>query len=76
MIGARGSFDPFVGEARPHAGQIEAAHLIHELLSGSQFAVDDEEEVKIEDDDGVLRQDRCVSPLSLHTLCSECLELI
>ncbi|KAG1716484.1 hypothetical protein ID866_688 [Astraeus odoratus] len=58
MIGARGSFDPFVGEARPHVGQIEAAHLIHELLSGSQLAVDKEEEVKIEEDDGVLRQDR------------------
>ncbi|KAI6148402.1 phenylalanine ammonia-lyase [Pisolithus tinctorius] len=58
MNGARGSFDPFVGEARPHIGQIEAAHLIYELLAGSQFAVDHEEEVKIEEDDGVLRQDR------------------
>ncbi|KAL4071313.1 L-Aspartase-like protein [Scleroderma yunnanense] len=58
MTGARGSFDPFVGEARPHVGQIEAAHLIYELLSGSHLAIDDEEEAKIEEDDGVLRQDR------------------
>lgn len=58
LNGARGSFDPFVGEARPHVGQIEAAHLIHELLAGSQFAVNHEAEVKIEEDDGVLRQDR------------------
>lgn len=58
LNGARGSFDPFVGEARPHVGQIEAAHLIYELLAGSQFAVNHEAEVKIEEDDGVLRQDR------------------
>lgn len=58
LNGARGSFDPFIGEARPHVGQIEAAHLIHELLTGSQFAVNHEAEVKIEEDDGVLRQDR------------------
>ncbi|KAL4063870.1 L-Aspartase-like protein [Scleroderma yunnanense] len=58
MTGARGSFDPFVGKARPHVGQIEAAHLIHELLSDSRLAVDHEKEVKIEEDDGVLRQDR------------------
>ncbi|KAI6111975.1 phenylalanine ammonia-lyase [Pisolithus croceorrhizus] len=58
LNGAHGSFDPFVGEARPHVGQIEAAHLIYELLAGSQFAVNHEAEVKIEEDDGVLRQDR------------------
>lgn len=68
MTGARGSFDPFVGEARPHVGQIEAAHLIHELLAGSHLAVDHEEEVKIEEDDGVLRQDRSVLELVLPCL--------
>lgn len=60
MIGARGSFDPFVGEARPHVGQIEAAHLVHTLLAGSRFATDHEEEARIEEDDGILRQDRWV----------------
>ena len=57
-MGARGSFDPFVSYARPHPGQIEAGHLIWSLLAESKFAQDDEVEVKIEDDDGVLRQDR------------------
>jgi len=69
MVGARGSFDPFVGEARPHVGQIEAAHLIYELLSGSHLAVDHEDEVKIDDDDGTLRQDRWVLSLSLYVRC-------
>ena len=68
MTGARGSFDPFVSEARPHVGQIEAAHLIHELLAGSRLAVDHEKEVKIEEDDGVLRQDRSVLVLVLTCL--------
>lgn len=58
LLGARGSFDPFVGHARPHPGQIESAHLIWSLLSDSKFAQDDEVEVKIEEDQGVLRQDR------------------
>ncbi|OAX43657.1 phenylalanine ammonia-lyase [Rhizopogon vinicolor AM-OR11-026] len=58
MVGARGSFDPFVGEARPHIGQIHSANLIHSLLDGSSFASAHEVEVKIKDDDGVLRQDR------------------
>ncbi|OJA19950.1 hypothetical protein AZE42_03720 [Rhizopogon vesiculosus] len=58
MLGARGSFDPFVGEARPHIGQIHSANLIHSLLDGSSFASAHEVEVKIKDDDGVLRQDR------------------
>jgi phenylalanine ammonia-lyase len=58
MLGARGSFDPFVGRARPHPGQVESAHLIWSLLSESKFAQGHEIEVKIEDDDGVLRQDR------------------
>lgn len=58
MLGARGSFDPFVGHARPHPGQIESAHLIWSLLSESKFAQGDEVEVTIEEDQGVLRQDR------------------
>jgi phenylalanine ammonia-lyase len=58
MIGSRGAFDPFIGQARPHAGQIESAHLIWSLLSGSKFAENEEVEVKLEDDQGVLRQDR------------------
>ncbi|KAG2159135.1 phenylalanine ammonia-lyase [Suillus bovinus] len=58
MLGARGSFDPFVSEARPHIGQIHSARLMHALLAGSSFANEHEVEVKIEDDDGVLRQDR------------------
>ena len=47
MSGSRGSFDPFVGHARPHPGQIESAHLIWSLLSDSKFAQGDEVEVKI-----------------------------
>jgi phenylalanine ammonia-lyase len=58
MSGSRGSFDPFVGRARPHPGQIESAHLIWSLLSESKFAQGDEVEVKIEEDEGILRQDR------------------
>ena len=58
LTGARGSFDPFIGKARPHVGQIEAAHLIHELLDGSHLSADHEKEVKFDEDDGVLRQDR------------------
>ncbi|KAG1739142.1 phenylalanine ammonia-lyase [Suillus paluster] len=66
MLGARGSFDPFVGEARPHIGQIHSAHLMYTLLDGSSFASAHEVEVKIEEDAGVLRQDRQV-PLCLVT---------
>ncbi|KAG8221301.1 phenylalanine ammonia-lyase [Butyriboletus roseoflavus] len=58
MLGSRGSFDPFVGHARPHPGQIESAHLIWSLLSESKFAQGEEVEVSIEEDHGVLRQDR------------------
>ncbi|KAG2109809.1 L-Aspartase-like protein, partial [Suillus clintonianus] len=58
MLGARGSFDPFVSEARPHIGQIHSARLMHTLLAGSSFASEHEIEVKLEDDAGVLRQDR------------------
>ncbi|KAF9228403.1 phenylalanine ammonia-lyase [Gyrodon lividus] len=58
MLGSRDSFDPFVGHARPHAGQIESAHLMWSLLSDSKFSQSEEVEVKIEEDQGVLRQDR------------------
>ncbi|KAG2748194.1 phenylalanine ammonia-lyase [Suillus brevipes Sb2] len=58
MLGAKGSFDPFVSEARPHIGQIYSARLMHTLLAGSSFASEHDVEVKIEDDAGVLRQDR------------------
>ncbi|THU85713.1 phenylalanine ammonia-lyase [Dendrothele bispora CBS 962.96] len=59
LNGTRGSFDPFIHNvARPHPGQIESARLVWNLLENSQFAVIHEEEVKIEDDAGHLRQDR------------------
>ncbi|OCH89865.1 phenylalanine ammonia-lyase [Obba rivulosa] len=59
MLGAQGSFDPFIHEvARPHPGQIEAAANIHRLLTDTQFAVTLEEEKHISDDAGELRQDR------------------
>ncbi|KAF5348633.1 hypothetical protein D9758_006871 [Tetrapyrgos nigripes] len=59
LTGMRASFDPFIHNvARPHPGQIESAKLVWDLLEGSQFATTHEEEVKIEDDAGHLRQDR------------------
>jgi hypothetical protein len=39
-------------------GQIESAKIIWDLLDGSKFALTSEEEVTIEEDSGVLRQDR------------------
>lgn len=59
LAGTRGSFDPFIHNvARPHPGQIESAKIIWDLLEGSTFATTYEEEVSIEEDGGVLRQDR------------------
>jgi phenylalanine ammonia-lyase len=59
LAGSRGSFDPFIHDiARPHPGQIESAKLIWDLLEGSKFAITSEQEVTIEEDEGVLRQDR------------------
>ncbi|GLB37750.1 putative aromatic amino acid lyase [Lyophyllum shimeji] len=59
LAGTRGSFDPFIHDvARPHPGQIESAKVIWDLLEGSTFAITHEEEVTIEEDGGVLRQDR------------------
>ena len=59
LIGTRGSFDEFIHDvARPHPGQIEAARNIWDLLDGSKFATTHEEEVNLEQDAGILRQDR------------------
>ncbi len=59
MLGARGSFAPFIhAVARPHPGQVEVAETIASLLEGSQFAVTAEEEKHISADIGELRQDR------------------
>ncbi|KAG6813523.1 hypothetical protein H0H92_010228 [Tricholoma furcatifolium] len=59
LAGTRGSFDPFIHDvARPHPGQIESARLIWDLLEGSTFATTHEKEVTIEQDDGILKQDR------------------
>ncbi|KAH7910984.1 phenylalanine ammonia-lyase [Hygrophoropsis aurantiaca] len=70
LKGTRGNFHPFIGEARPHPGQVSAAALMDRLLEGSRLASDEHgrdeageageeySEAKIEDDVGVLRQDR------------------
>ncbi|KAK7057539.1 phenylalanine ammonia-lyase [Favolaschia claudopus] len=59
LAGSRGSFDPFIHDiARPHPGQIESAKIVWDLLEGSKFAITSEQEVTIEQDSGVLRQDR------------------
>jgi phenylalanine ammonia-lyase len=59
MIGAVGSFDPFIHDTcRPHPGQVEVARNIRGLLDDTQLAVKDEDEVHIAEDEGELRQDR------------------
>ncbi|KAF8270488.1 L-Aspartase-like protein [Lactarius quietus] len=59
LLGVRGNYAPFIHEiARPHPGQIEAARTIWDLLQDSKWAVSDEKEVTIDEDDGELRQDR------------------
>ncbi|KAH9036145.1 phenylalanine ammonia-lyase [Lactarius pseudohatsudake] len=59
VLGVRGNYAPFIHEiARPHPGQIESARIIWGLLQDSNFAVGDEKEVTIDEDDGELRQDR------------------
>ncbi|GAA6053429.1 hypothetical protein JCM3770_005162 [Rhodotorula araucariae] len=59
MVGHQGSFSTFIHDvARPHPGQVEVARNIRTLLEGSGFAIEKEEEVKVKDDEGVLRQDR------------------
>ena len=62
LLGTQASFDPFIhDECRPHPGQVEVARTVYTLLEGSSFATSanhDEEEASIDDDKGVLRQDR------------------
>ncbi|KXN85379.1 Phenylalanine ammonia-lyase [Leucoagaricus sp. SymC.cos] len=59
LLGARGSFDPFIhATARPHPGQVECAKNIWDLLEGSKFAHAHEKEVGLKDDRYTLRQDR------------------
>ncbi|KAG6902375.1 hypothetical protein C0995_000937 [Termitomyces sp. Mi166 len=59
LAGTRASFDPFIHDvARPHPGQIESARLIWNLLEDSAFATTHEQEVTIEEDEGLLKQDR------------------
>lgn len=59
LHGARGSFAPFIHAiARPHPGQVEAADFILSLLNGSKFVKDDDSEVRLNEDTGILRQDR------------------
>ena len=62
LLGTQASFDPFIhDECRPHPGQVEVARTIYGLLDGSYFATGadhDEDEANIDDDKGVLRQDR------------------
>ncbi|KAK7045621.1 transmembrane protein [Paramarasmius palmivorus] len=59
LKGTRGPFDPFIHNvARPHPGQVECAKNIWDLLEGSKFAILEEKEVTIAEDEGTLRQDR------------------
>ncbi|KAI0251152.1 phenylalanine ammonia-lyase [Lactifluus subvellereus] len=59
LLGVRGNYAPFIHAiARPHPGQIEAARIIWDLLEDSKFAVSDEKDVTIDEDQGELRQDR------------------
>ncbi|KAI0260178.1 phenylalanine ammonia-lyase [Gloeopeniophorella convolvens] len=59
LLGVRGNYAPFIHDvARPHPGQMEAARTIWDLLQDSEFAVGDEKEVTIDQDQGELRQDR------------------
>ncbi|KAI0302375.1 phenylalanine ammonia-lyase [Multifurca ochricompacta] len=59
LLGVRGNYAPFIHDvARPHPGQIEVARTIWDLLQDSKFAVSDEKEVTIDQDQGELRQDR------------------
>ncbi|KAF8608246.1 phenylalanine ammonia-lyase [Ceratobasidium sp. AG-I] len=60
LVGTQASHHPFIhAVARPHPGQVESAKQIWDLLEGSSLAQRGEEkEVTIEEDEGVLRQDR------------------
>lgn len=72
LNGTRASFHPFIHDvARPHPGQIESAKLVWDLLENSQFAVLQEEEVTIEQDEGkskiALSWDSCHWMLCRHS---------
>jgi phenylalanine ammonia-lyase len=62
LLGTQASFDSFIhDECRPHPGQVEVARTVYNLLEGSSFATGadhEEEEANIDEDKGVLRQDR------------------
>ncbi|KAL8286207.1 hypothetical protein RQP46_004695 [Phenoliferia psychrophenolica] len=59
MVGHVGSFHPFIHDVtRPHPGQIEVARNIRTVLAESSFAIHSDAEVGINEDEGVLRQDR------------------
>ncbi|KAI1785217.1 phenylalanine ammonia-lyase [Ganoderma leucocontextum] len=59
MLGARGSFAPFIHSvARPHPWPSRGRSDHHRLARGSHFAVTAEEEKHISADIGELRQDR------------------
>ncbi|KAJ7195617.1 L-Aspartase-like protein [Mycena pura] len=59
LLGSRGSFAPFIhAVARPHPGQVECAQNIWNLLEGSKLVQTHEEELGLEEDKNLLRQDR------------------
>jgi phenylalanine ammonia-lyase len=43
LLGNRGHFNAFIFEAKPHAGMIESARNVRELLADSELALDSEE---------------------------------
>ena len=53
------SFEEFISDvSRPHPGQIEAARNICQMLYSSKLAMSEEHDVAIQEDIGILRQDR------------------
>ncbi|KAF9268922.1 phenylalanine ammonia-lyase [Marasmius fiardii PR-910] len=59
LSGTRANYDPFIhAVARPHPGQVEFANNVWNLLEGSKLAHLGEEEVSLQDDKYLLRQDR------------------
>ena len=62
LLGTQASFNSRIhDECRPHPGQAEVARTIYNLLDGTSFATGAdhaEEEVNIDEEKGVLKQDR------------------
>ncbi len=61
LRGSTGSFDPFIHDVcRPHPGQVEVAKNVRTMHKGSSLVVheDGEKEKTVEEDKGILRQDR------------------